>query len=168
MDDDHLPDGLSPRVVTPSEQEQARAAAAAAVEKRRRDGLPVGVPFAKGDRNPIHAEKRRRGIAARKNLRSLLEWSGRLDAPAKLVTEMRTLFGLPPSKRLTVDEAVILRVQLEALRGSIAHVQFIAERMEGKVRQEIGLGPSGVLRVVEEVVDAEVVSERKERADAES
>jgi len=42
-----------------------------------------------------------------------------------------------------VAEAVYLRVYVEALQGESWAVQFIAERTEGKVPQQVNLTPPG-------------------------
>ena len=50
---------------------------------------------------------------------------------------MAALFPRAKRDKLTVAEAVYLRVYVEALQGESWAVQFIAERTEGKVSQPI-------------------------------
>jgi hypothetical protein len=65
---------------------------------------------------------------------------------------MRRIFGLPPTEPLTVNQATALRCRLEALKGSHQHLQFIADRTEGKAPERLAI-EGGAIAVVEEIVD---------------
>ncbi len=49
------------------------------------------------------------------------------------------LFPLSKIKKLSLNEAVYLKVYIEAIRGESWAVQFIAERREGKVKETLAL-----------------------------
>lgn len=84
----------------------------------------------------------------------LLRWSGELEAPEALVAKMRTVFGIPASQKLTVNEATILRSRMEALNGDSRHLAFWAERTEGKTTDRLEVSGGTKLEIVEEIVDA--------------
>ena len=84
----------------------------------------------------------------------LLRWSGALIAPESLVSKMRQVFEIPEHTQLTVDQACILRSRMEAMNGSVQHLEFWANRTEGKVRDVIALEGGQRLEIVEEIVDA--------------
>lgn len=89
-----------------------------------------------------------------KNIPDLLRWAGGLNAPEKLVASMRQTFGINADAPLTVDQACILRSRFEAMKGNIQHLQFWAERTEGKVKDTLRVEGGQVLEIVEEIVDA--------------
>ena len=91
---------------------------------------------------------------APKCIPDLLRWSGALEAPEALVAKMRTVFGIPAEKKLTVDEATILRCRMEALNGDAKHLLFWAERTEGKTTDKLEIAGGQRLEIVEEIVDA--------------
>jgi hypothetical protein len=70
---------------------------------------------------------------------------------------LRQAFNLPQSYPLTVHEASVLRCWLDALRGSMPHLQFIADRTEGKAPERLSIKGT-TLMVVEEIVSAPAVS----------
>ena len=123
------------------------------MEARKTSGSVRGRPFAKGD-DP----RRAIGLGGRpptvKCIADLLRWSGGLDAPADLCAKMRTAFGIPADQPLTVDQATILRCRIEALKGSHQHLQFWADRTEGRVKDTLAIEGGMALAVVEEIVDA--------------
>lgn len=67
---------------------------------------------------------------------------------------MRRVFGIPADQPLSVDQATILRVRLEALRGNVKHVEFWADRTEGRAPETIHLEGGTMLEVVEQIVEA--------------
>jgi hypothetical protein len=111
---------------------------------------PGGRPFVKGD--PRIKPNRNGRPPAKRCIPDLLRWSGDLPAPEALVAEMRRIFGLPPTEPLTVNQATALRCRLEALKGSHQHLQFIADRTEGKAPERLAI-EGGAIAVVEEIVD---------------
>jgi hypothetical protein len=96
-----------------------------------------------------------------KTISDLLRWSGELEAPEQLVEKMRKVFGIAPDVRLTVDQATILRCRIEALQGDARHLQFWAERTEGKIRETLKLEGGQSLTIVEEIVDGGTIDRRK-------
>ena len=112
-----------------------------------------GKPFSKGD-DPRRAVGLGGRPPAPKCIADLLRWSGSLAAPAELCAKMRAAFDIPEDQPLTVDQATILRCRVEALKGSHPHLQFWADRTEGKVKDTLALEGGVALAVVEEIVEA--------------
>lgn len=113
--------------------------------KRNTSGL---IPFKKG--NPGGPGR----PPAPRCIPDLLRWSGDLEAPEALVAKMRSVFGIPPGRKLTVNEATILRSRMEALNGDAKHLAFWAERTEGKTTDRLEIAGGQKLEIVEEIVDA--------------
>ena len=68
-----------------------------------------------------------------KCLPDLLRWAGAHKCPADLMAKMQKTFGLKlKGAGLTVDQAIALRVCLEALNGDVQAIRYIADRTEGK------------------------------------
>ena len=84
----------------------------------------------------------------------LLRWAGALQAPEKLCEEMRRVFGIPADQPLTVDQATILRVRVDALRGESRAVEFWADRTEGRAPETLHREGGAVMEIVEEIVEA--------------
>lgn len=88
-----------------------------------------------------------------KTIPDLLRWAGDQKTPEQLAAKMRSVYNLPPNMPLTVEQTVALVVYANAMKGSIQHIQFIADRTEGKVKDVLDLTENAVkLRIVEEVV----------------
>lgn len=87
-----------------------------------------------------------------KTIPDLLRWSGALQAPSVVVAKMREVYGLSPDTELTVDQACILRSRIEAMNGCAKHLQFWAERTEGKSIDTLRLEDGRQLEIVTNVI----------------
>jgi len=88
-----------------------------------------------------------------KTIPDLLRWAGKQRSPEQLAAKMRAVYNLPPDMPLTVEQTTALVVYANAMKGSIQHIQFIADRTEGKVKDVLDITENAVkLRIVEEVV----------------
>ena len=97
----------------------------------RRCNAPVETRFQPGKSgNPGGRPK---GI---KNIRELIEKYGMLEAPESILAKIREQFP-KLGKKTTLHDAVIIRTYLDALSGDDRARDFIAERTEGKVKQQI-------------------------------
>lgn len=96
--------------------------------------------------NPNGRPKREQSIA------ELLRWAGELKAPEGLAEKMQDVFGLPPEEPLTVKQTIILASVMQAMKGDRAHLQFWAERTEGRMPETLNVSQSNKMVVVEEVV----------------
>lgn len=67
----------------------------------------------------------------------LLRRFGEWQCPDQLLDKMAALFPRAKRDKLTVAEAVYLRVYVEALQGESWAVQFIADRTDGKVTDKV-------------------------------
>lgn len=61
----------------------------------------------------------------------ILRRHGAMQTPQKLLDELQVYF--PRKKRLTLQEAALLRVYLCAVQGAAWAIEFIADRTEGRV-----------------------------------
>ena len=88
-----------------------------------------------------------------KSIPDLLRWAGKQRSPEQLAEKMRAVYNLPSTTPLTVEQTTALVVYANAMKGSIQHIQFIADRTEGKVKDVLDITENAVkLRIVEEVV----------------
>jgi len=102
------------------------------------------------NKKPIHRFKpgesgnpRGRPKGSGRGIKDCLRRFGEWQCPEALLDKMAALFPRAKRDKLTVAEAVYLRVYVEALQGESWAVQFIAERTEGKVPQQVNLTPPG-------------------------
>lgn len=73
-----------------------------------------------------------------KCLPDLLRWAQSHTCPPELLEKMTKVFGLKGKReKITVEQAIALRVCMEALNGDIGAIKFIAERTEGKALQHM-------------------------------
>ena len=100
----------------------------------------------------------------------LLRWAENLKAPEGLESRMREIYELPEEEPLTVKQVVILASMLQAMKGDRAHIQFWAERTEGRMPETLNVEQQNKMVVVEEIVGqeegavAEEVTEETEEA----
>jgi hypothetical protein len=73
----------------------------------------------------------------------LLRWAGGLKCPENMAATMRVMFGVKGD--LTVEQALILRSIAAGLKGDIKHIEFWAERTEGKSVQPLDVTNRGPL-----------------------
>lgn len=87
-----------------------------------------------------------------KSIPDLLRWAGDQKTPEQLAAKMRSVYNLPPTMPLTVEQTTALVVYANALKGSIQHIQFIADRTEGKVKDVLAVQSGDSMTVVEEII----------------
>lgn len=75
------------------------------------------------------------------------------DVPEPLLSKMRQMFRQMPDNP-TILEAILRVVVSKAIKGEPWAVVFIAERMEGKVRDNLKIEGGQTLQIVEELVEA--------------
>ena len=75
------------------------------------------------------------------------------DVPEPLLSKMQQTFRQMPDDP-TILEAILRVVVSKAIKGEPWAVVFIAERLEGKVRDTLKVEGGQTLQIVEEIVDA--------------
>lgn len=84
-----------------------------------------------------------------------LRWIENLKAPETLEASVREIYGLGPEVELTVKKVILLSAMMLAMKGDRAHIQFWAERTEGRMPETLNVTQENKLRVVEQIVTDE-------------
>ena len=70
--------------------------------------------------------------------KNIWKWVSRLCAPEKYIEPMRKLYNYKKG-RLTIEEAIILRLATEACRGDVRAIELWIERKYGKITTPVEL-----------------------------
>jgi len=100
-----------------------------------------GKPFTKG-----HSGNPNGRPPKLKCIPDLLRWASKLKCPDNTAMAMCKLFDIEPP--ITVEQALVLRSVVEGLKGNVNHLEFWAERTEGKPTQPIDLNAEQPLVVM--------------------
>jgi len=92
--------------------------------------------------------------AGLKSIKSLIQKYGNKRAPAKVVESMIEKFPWLKGK-ITLHDAVLMRVYESAIAGESWAVQFLAERGEGKVPTNFNMHASGLGDIIFQVMNDE-------------